>query len=122
LTDKLPAISATAAAATAAVTTTAGTTTATAAVPRSPAALRLGTSFVNVHGTTVQVGTVQRIDRVFGVASFGHLNEGEPPRLTAIPVSYDVDAFDCAELRKCCEQIILRSLEAKVPDEYISHN
>jgi hypothetical protein len=113
---------------TAATTTAAPITAAATSAAAPPAAeaatstaCRLGSGFINVHGSSVQLRAIQLLDGGLGFAAIGHLDESKAARLASVTVGYDIDALDSAVLRESCEQVVLRGLKIEVPHKNIGH-
>jgi hypothetical protein len=105
----------------AAATATTAATTAAAAEATTTAAGRLGPSFVHVDGAPVEFGAIQLGNGRFGIALFGHFDEGEAARLPGVTIRNDVDALDVPVLGECGMQVLLRGLVAEVPDKNVGH-
>lgn len=119
----LPAGAATAAAA--AATTTATTTAAAATTETTTTATattsRLGASFVDVHGASVEFRSVQLRNGGFRFPPVRHFDEGEAAGLARVTIGYDVDAFHGTVLSKSRLQLFLSSPEIQISHEYIGH-
>src|SRR6185312_3831305 len=123
----LPARPAVTAAVTARATTAAtgpaikATTAAGAAKTTATAAFRLRASFIDVHGASAQLGSVQLRDGGVGGLPVAHFHERETARLSALAIGDDVNAVDCAELAERGFQIGLCGVETQISDENIGH-
>ena len=104
----------------AATTATAATTTTAAAVTTTAAALGLGTGFVHIDRTAVEVASVQGSNGGFRGRAVGHFDERKAPGLARVAVGHDVDAFHTPEVGERLMQVVLGRAEAEIANKYVS--
>lgn len=82
---------------------------------------RLGARLADLHGSTVEFGSIQLRDGRFCVPLFRHFDEGETTRLTGTAIRHDVDPLDTAILREGGLQVLLGRLVAEISDKDVGH-
>src|SRR5215472_9621113 len=80
-----------------------------------------GTSFIHVECATVEIGTIQTGDGLLCLVRSRHFDEGEATGLPAIAIRHYVHTLHIPELGKRSVQVLLRCLEAEVPDINVCH-
>jgi hypothetical protein len=99
---------------------TAGTTTATAvAAPAATATCGLGTRFIHVQCTAIQLSAVELRDSGQCITLFRHLNECEAAGLPSVTVGHDTDALNIAIRSERRIQFILRRLITQISDKNV---
>jgi len=70
----------------------------------------------------VEIGAIQLSNRRLGCCRFCHFDEGEPARLTGVPVPNDVYALDAAVSSESRMKIFLSGLVTEISDKYVCHD
>jgi hypothetical protein len=104
-------------AAEAAATTAATTTEATAATTAAAAATRAALfGDVDAKAATLEVLTVEVLDRLLGTFGGGHLHEAEAAGLAGHPIQHERHFADFAASRKTLRDEILSGVEREITD------
>jgi hypothetical protein len=94
-----------------------GASAASSSTTTKAGALGPWSCFVNIDVTTVQLNSVETLDR-FGRRVALHLNECEASRTTGVPISHYGSRLHLANLRKEIAELILRRLIRQISDKY----
>src|SRR5207302_114469 len=93
-----------------------------AAATAASAAVRLWTSFVDVHGSAVEIRAVESIDRFFPFGIVGHLDETKSAGLPRISIGNDVHAaYDAVSFKEGPDCVFGRP-KTQVPHKDVFHN
>ena len=77
--------------------------------------MKLRASFIHVHRTAINHGSIQRRNRTLGLGRLRHLHEGDAAGFARIPVLDDGDGFDGTVGCKQFPQLLLRHRDIQVP-------
>src|SRR5689334_15588254 len=93
----------------------------TAAVAARTAAFSLGTGFVDVERTTVELRAVQSGNGAIGFVVDAHLYEAEASRATGVAIGDYADPVDCPVRFKNGSDCVFGSSEAQISYENVFH-
>ena len=83
--------------------------------------MKLRASFVHVHRTAVEHGSIQCRNSALRVRRLRHLHEGDAAGFARIPVHDDRDGFHVAVGCKKFPQLLLSHRDIQVSDKNVGH-
>jgi hypothetical protein len=92
-----------------------------AATAAGKSALGLGTRFINIEGSAIEITPVEGADCVLAFSIVGHFDESKTSGLPGVTISNDVHAVNCAMRLKQRTDGLFGGPETKVAYKNVFH-